>query len=250
LQRLIVTSATYRQDSRLRAELTEKDPNNTFYARGPRYRLDAEQVRDYALAAGGLLVEELGGPSVKPYQLAGLWRDVAYGGGGQRYTAQEYIQDHGEKLYRRSLYTFWKRAAAPPTMLLFDAPNREVCAALRSRSNTPLQALVLMNDTQFVEAARALACRILKESGPDISERLAHAGLLALGRPLRPAEETALRQQFEAQLADYRLAPEAAKALLETGESEFDTGLDVAELAAWTLVASALMNTDAAVSQF
>ena len=250
LQRRIVTSATYRQNSRVRPELVERDPENRLLARGPRYRLDAEQIRDNALAASGLLVEELGGPSVKPYQPPGLWRDVAYGGGGLRYTAQEFIQDHGDKLYRRSLYTFWKRAAAPPGMLLFDAPNREVCTARRSRSNTPLQALALMNDTQYVEAARAMAERIVKESGPDAAARIDYACTLLLARPARAVEKAALLAQFEAQLADYRNAPEAARELLDTGESDYDIALDAAEFAAWTLVANALMNTDAAVTQF
>lgn len=250
LQRLIVTSATYRQASPMRPELAERDPENRLLARGPRYRLDAEQIRDNALAASGLLVERLGGPSVLPYQPPGLWRDVAYGGGGLRYTAQEFIQDHGEKLYRRSLYTFWKRAAAPPGMLLFDAPNREICTARRSRSNTPLQALALMNDTQYVEAARAMAARVMKESGPDAPSRIDYACTLLLARPARPAEKAALQAQFEAQLADYRKAPDAAKALLATGESASDTTLNPEELAAWTLVANALMNTDGAVTQF
>jgi hypothetical protein len=250
LQRRIVTSATYRQNSRVRPELAERDPENRLLARGPRYRLDAEQIRDNALAASGLLVEALGGPSVLPYQPPGLWRDVAYGGGGLRYTAQEFIQDHGDKLYRRSLYTFWKRAAAPPGMLLFDAPNREVCTARRSRSNTPLQALALMNDTQYVEAARAMAERIVKESGPDATARIDYACTLLLARPARDAEKTALLAQFEAQLDDYRHDPEAARELLDTGESDYDIALDAAELAAWTLVANALMNTDAAVTQF
>ncbi len=250
LQRRIVTSATYRQNSRVRTELAERDPENRLLARGPRYRLDAEQIRDNALAASGLLVEELGGPSVLPYQPPGLWRDVAYGGGGLRYTAQEYIQDHGDNLYRRSLYTFWKRAAAPPGMLLFDAPNREVCTARRSRSNTPLQALVLMNDTQYVEAARAMAQRIMKESGPEVTARIDYACTLLLARPARAAEKAALLAQFEAQLADYRNGTAAAKELLDTGESDYDSGLDAAEFAAWTLVANALMNTDAAVTQF
>ncbi|MCF6284533.1 MAG: DUF1553 domain-containing protein, partial [Candidatus Hydrogenedentes bacterium] len=250
LQRLIVTSAVYRQTSRLRPELAERDPANRLLARGPRYRLDAEQMRDNVLTVSGLLVERLGGPSVKPYQPVGLWKDVAYGGGGLRYTAQEYIQDHGEKLYRRSLYTFWKRAAAPPGMLLFDAPNRDVCTARRSRSNTPLQALALMNDVQYVEAARAVASRVMKESGPNVLERIAYASMLILARPARPVEEAALAQQFEGQLADYRATPEAALALLDTGESDYDTALGSAELAAWTMVANTLLNTDAAISQY
>ncbi len=250
LERLIVTSATYRQASRIRTELADRDPENRLLARGPRYRLEAEQIRDSALAASGLLVEVLGGPSVKPYQPEGLWRDVAYGGGGLRYTAQEYIQEHGSALYRRSLYTFWKRAAAPPGMLLFDAPNRDVCTAQRGQSNTPLQALVLMNDIQYVEAARAIASRVMEEAGSDTGERIAHATMLVLSRSPRAAEASALRRLVEAQQADYRSDPAAARALVETGESTYNQELDPVELATWTMVASALLNTDAAVSQF
>ena len=249
LQRLIMTSATFRQTSRLRPELAARDPENRLLARGPRYRLDAEMIRDGALAAGGLLVERLGGPSVHPYQPPGLWKDVAYGGGGQRYTAQEYVQDHGDALYRRSLYTFWKRAAAPPGMLLFDAPNRDVCTARRGRSNTPLQALVLMNDVQYMEAARALAARILNEAGPTVEDRIAYAAQAVLGRPPRSVEATALTRQLTAQQSDYRDRPEAAHALLAVGESKSGATLDTVELASWTMVANALLNTDAAVSQ-
>ncbi|MDZ4860934.1 MAG: PSD1 and planctomycete cytochrome C domain-containing protein [Candidatus Hydrogenedentes bacterium] len=248
MQRLMVTSATFKQSSRMNSQSAARDPENRLLARGPRFRLDAELIRDAALAASGLLVEKLGGPSVKPYQPPGLWKDVAYGGGGQRYTAQEFIQDRDDKLYRRSLYTYLKRAAAPPGMLLFDAPNRDVCTARRSRSNTPLQALALMNDVQYVEAARAMAQRILKEAGPD--DRIAYACLLVLSRPPSSEEQTALMQQFDDQLADFRAAPDAARELIRTGESKYDTGLDVAELAAWTMVANALLNTSAAVTQY
>jgi len=244
----MVTSATFKQSSRMNSQSAARDPENRLLARGPRFRLDAELIRDAALAASGLLVEKLGGPSVKPYQPPGLWKDVAYGGGGQRYTAQEFIQDRDDKLYRRSLYTYLKRAAAPPGMLLFDAPNRDVCTARRSRSNTPLQALALMNDVQYVEAARAMAQRILKEAGPD--DRIAYACLLVLSRPPSSEEQTALMQQFDDQLADFRAAPDAARELIRTGESKYDTGLDVAELAAWTMVANALLNTSAAVTQY
>ncbi|MBX3178949.1 MAG: PSD1 domain-containing protein [Candidatus Hydrogenedentes bacterium] len=248
MHRLLATSATFRQSSRVRGD--GADPDNRLLARGPRFRLDAEVIRDSALAASGLLVERLGGPSVKPYQPPGLWRDVAYGGGGQRYTAQEFIQDHGEKLYRRSLYTFWKRAAAPPGMLIFDAPNRDVCTARRSRSNTPLQALVLMNDVQYVEAAREVARRVLEEAGPGAGERIEYACRVVFGRPPRPVEMAALLAQYETEAATYRARPDAAKALLGVGETVAGEGYDPAELAAWTLVASALMNADAFVTQY
>lgn len=250
LERLIVTSATYRQAAAYRPGQAESDPQNRLLARGPRYRLEAEQIRDLALAASGLLVDKIGGPSVKPYQPPGLWRDVAYGGGGLRYTAQEFIQDHGDSLYRRSLYTFIKRAAAPPGLLLFDAPNREVCTARRSRSNTPLQALALMNDTQYVEAARALAARVLRDAPAEVEARIDHACLLVFGRGARQEERAALIAQLEAQRADFQQDPESARKLLATGESPVDENLDPVELAAWTLVANALLNTDAAVTQF
>lgn len=179
IQRLIVTSAAFRQASRLRPEQTTVDPENRLLSRGPRYRVDAEMIRDSALAASGLFVEKLGGPSAKPYQPSGLWRDVAYGGGGLRYTAQEYIQDHGDNLYRRSMYTFWKRASAPPGMLLFDAPNRR-SALLREAVVYAVQALALMNDIQYIEAARAVAERIMQHGGSTTPERITYAGLLTL----------------------------------------------------------------------
>jgi len=249
LFRLMVTSATFRQASPIRPELATADPENRLLARGPRFRLDAEMIRDSALAASGLLVERLGGPSVKPYQPAGLWRDVAYGGGGLRYTAQEFIQDHGDKLYRRSLYTFWKRAAAPPGMLVFDAPNRDICTARRSRSNTPLQALVLMNDTQYVEAARKVAERVLGEGGDSMVARIHLASLLTLGRPPRPAEASALEALYATQQQHYDAAPEMAIQLLQTGEAPSPNAVNGAELAAWTMVLNALLNSDAAMSQ-
>ena len=160
----MVTSATYRQSSRTTPELLQKDPENRLLARGPRVRLPAEAVRDQALAVSGLLVEKIGGPSVKPYQPAGLWKELAGG--------EDYKQDHGEKLYRRSLYTFWKRAAPPPGMMTFDAAGREACVVRETRTNTPLQALNLLNDVTYVEAARVLAQRVLREAGPKAVDRL------------------------------------------------------------------------------
>ena len=174
LQKTIVLSSTYRQSSRASPELIERDPENRLLARASRFRLDAEVIRDTALAAAGLLVERLGGPSVKPYQPAGLWREIGYESRG-RFTAGIFEQDTGEALYRRSLYTFWKRTVPPPNMLVFDAPNRETCIVERSRSNTPLQALVLMNDPQFVEAARVLAENLLAAHGEGRSGRTGDA---------------------------------------------------------------------------
>jgi hypothetical protein len=200
--RLMVTSATYRQSSKLTPELLARDPDNRLLARGPRYRLPAEMVRDQALAASGLLIERPGGPSVKPYQPEGLWKDIA---------EAEYVQDHGEKLYRRGLYVFWKRTVAPPVMITFDAAGRETCIVRETRTNTPLQALALLNEVSFVEAARALA------------ERIMHDGSSPSG--------------------------DAALAAITIGESLPDRSLDAAELAAYTAAASVLLNLDETVTK-
>ena len=167
LLKTIVMSATYRQSSKVTPALMEKDPENRFLARGPRLRLPAEVIRDQALAASGLLVEEIGGPSVKPYQPPGLWEELSFGDG--------YRADSGEKLYRRSLYTYWKRTIAPPAMTSFDASSRESCTVRQTRTNTPLQALNLMNDVTYLEASRKLAERMLKEGGSGEADRIAYA---------------------------------------------------------------------------
>ncbi len=240
MQRLIVTSATYRQSSKLTPEVLQRDPDNRLLARGPRLRLSAEMIRDQALAAGGLLVERLGGPSVRPYQPAGLWRDL---------TNEDYEQDHGAKLYRRSLYTFWKRTIAPPAMLTCDAPGRETCAVKQTRTNTPLQALNLMNDVTYVEAARALAQRVLREGGATAEGRLTLAFRLATARPPRPVELQILRAGLEEHLAQYRGDRAAALKLLSAGESRRDGRLNVAELAAYTAVASLLLNLDETITK-
>lgn len=246
LQRLIVTSAAYRQSSRLTPELFDRDPQNRLLARGPRFRLDAEAVRDGALAVSGLLVDTIGGPSVKPYQPPGIWEEVAY---GANFTAQRFERDSGEALYRRSMYTFWKRQAPPPTMMLFDAPNREVCTARRARTNTPLQALALLNDVQFVEAARAFAERVLKEAGPDARQRLDYAFELATARAPSDREAGILLGICREQLERFRDDGGAAQALLEVGEKPRDEALDPAELAAWTTVASMILNLDETVTK-
>jgi hypothetical protein len=243
LLRLIVTSSTYRQSSNFSRELLERDPENRALARGPRYRLSAEQLRDQALAVGGLLVNRIGGPSVRPYQPAGLWEAVSYNGD------QSYVQDHGDALYRRSLYIFWKRQSPPPTMLTFDSPTRETCSVRRARTNTPLQALVLLNDTTYVEAARGLATRIMRDAGPETVARLNAGFRLATARVPSDAERTALKNHYERQLAAYRQRPEAARALLAVGESPVDAKLDPCELAAWTTTAEILLNLDETITQ-
>ncbi|MEO7649145.1 MAG: DUF1553 domain-containing protein, partial [Bryobacteraceae bacterium] len=211
MQRLIVSSAAYRQSSKVSPALLEKDPENRLLARGARFRLPAEMVRDNALAVSGLLVEKLGGPSVFPYQPKGLWEDIAY---GDVYSAQSYSQGSGKDLYRRSMYTFWKRTSPPPSLATFDAPDREKCTARRTRTNTPLQALVLLNDPTYVEAARALAQRVITEAGPDPAKRITLAYRLALARKPAPPEAQVLRDLAEQQTATYRKDKDAATKLL------------------------------------
>jgi hypothetical protein len=245
MQRLIVTSAAYRQSSKVTPALLEKDPENRLLARGPRFRLPAETLRDATLAASGLLVEKIGGPSVLPYSPKGLWEDIAY---GDVFSAQTYEQDHGEKLHRRSLYTFWKRTAPPATLATFDAPDREKCAARRPLTNTPLQALALMNDPTFVEAARVLAQRALLTEKTD-ARRIEFAFRQAVGRKPAAVETTALRKLAQAQALHYRKAPHAAKQLLSVGETKPDALLNPAELAAWTTVTGAILSLDEAITK-
>ena len=182
-------------------------------------------------------------PGVNPYQPAGLWKEIGYESRG-RFSAGEFVQGSGQDLYRRSLYTFWKRTVPPPNMLVFDAPNRETCTVKRGISNTPLQALTLLNDPQYVEASRALAERILKEGPADESERMARAFQLVLSRAPTEAEMEALQELARAQLDHFRSSPEAAGLLIESGDSEFDATIDPVELAAWTLVSSVVLNMD------
>jgi hypothetical protein len=241
LQRLIVTSATYRQSSGASKDLIEKDPENRLLARGPRFRLPAEVVRDNALAASGLLNPAIGGPSVYPYQPPGLWEEMAV---GLVFTAQSYSPSHGQDLYRRSLYTFWKRSVPPPTMVTFDAPDREKCTARRLMTNTPLQALVLLNDPTYVEAARALATRTLTQAGSDPAERVRYAFELATARVPNSHEVGVLERQAQQELDHYRQDPGAAKKLIHVGESPTDTKLNPSELAAWTMVTSTILNLD------
>jgi hypothetical protein len=246
MQRLIVTSATYRQASKVTPELRERDPENRLLARGPRFRLPAELVRDNALAVSGLLKPVIGGPSVLPYQPPGLWEEMAFGDGFSR---QTYEQDHGEALYRRSLYTFWKRTVPPAALATFDAPDREKCVARRVVTNTPLQALVTLNDPTYVEAARALAERTLHEGGKETNRRLAYAFRLATARQPAAPELKVLRELLTQQLATYRGNPQAAAKLLQVGELKFDSKLDQAELAAWTVLANTLLNLDETVTK-
>ena len=242
LLKTIVTSATYRQASKVTPDLIERDPENRLLARGPRYRLPAGTIRDQALAVSGLLVDEIGGPSVRPYQPEGLWVELTFAGG-------KYQPDTGDKLYRRSLYTYWKRTVAPPAMMTFDATDRETCTVRETRTNTPLQALNLMNDVTYVEASRKLAERMMTDSGATPDERIAHGFRLALARTARPKEQGVLRGVFERFRDKYADDPDAAAKLLAEGESEYDESLDKAELAAYAGIASLILNLDEAVTK-
>lgn len=239
LFRLIVTSATYRQAALLTPDKLEKDRENRLLSRGPRFRMDAEMIRDYALAASGLLVRKIGGPSVKPYQPDGVWEAVAMIGSNTR----NYKRDSGENLYRRSMYTFWKRSAPPASMEILNAPNRETCCVRRERTNTPLQALVTLNDVQFVEASRVLAEKALLHNPAD-EARLDFIARRVLCRPLESREVQVLRQSLQDLRTYYTQHPQEAQKLITYGEHKSDPRLDAAELAAWTLIANQLLNLD------
>jgi len=237
--RQIVLSATYRQSARATPQLIEKDPKNRLLARGPRFRMDGEMIRDTALASSGLLVEKIGGPSVKPYQPAGVWE----AGSHQVSDTKEYAQDHGDALYRRSLYTFWKRMATMPNMDTLDVPVRDGACTRRQRTDTPLQALVLMNDPQWLEASRHLAERILKES-QQTDTRLNALSEILLSRPWGQREKAILEKALTGFATVYGQDTASAEKLLSVGESKRDTNLPASELASWMLVASAAMNLD------
>jgi len=241
LQKTIVMSAAYRQASKVTPELLQKDPDNRLFARGPRVRLPAETIRDQALAISGLLVEKIGGPSVRPYQPPGLWKELAGGA--------DYKQDSGENLYRRSLYTLWKRTIPPPSMTTFDAPARETCVVRRDRTNTPLQALALMNDVTYVEAARVLAERLVSGGGATPEERITLAFRFATARRPKPGELKVLADDFHHQLAEYRQDRSEALKLVSMGEFPRNEKLDPAELAAYTALASLILNLDETVTK-
>ncbi len=242
LFRLMVESSAYRQAALAAPEKLEKDSFNRLLSRGPRFRLDAEAIRDAALSVSGLLVGTVGGPSVKPYQPEGVWEAVAMPESNTHF----YEPDHGDKLYRRSLYTFWKRSAPPASMDILNAPTRETCTVRRERTNTPLQALVTLNDPQFVEAARALAQGILTDCGCDGScdRRLDAMARRVLARPLRSEERPIVRASLSRLEAFYRSHPDEAAKLITVGESKPDPALDRPTLAAWTMLANELMNLD------
>ncbi len=242
--KLLVMSATYRQDSRATPALHSLDPDNRLLARGPRHRLSAEMIRDQALAASGLLVEKLGGPSVKPYHPPGLYEQVVSGS-----SADKYVQDKGESLYRRSLYTYWKRSVPNPAMLIFDAPFREACTVRRSRTTTPLQALNLLNDPTYVEAARFLAQRMMRHGGDKPETRIRLGFQLATGREPQKEELRVLVKGLLRMEASFRNDRSGAESLLTVGETKADTAIDPVQLAAYTTVASTLLNLDETITK-
>ncbi len=233
----IVMSSTYCQESRLTPKVREADPQNRLLAHAPRLRLQAEFIRDNFLFVSGLMVEKIGGKSVKPYQPRGLWTELSMGG-------PDWIADKGEKLYRRSMYTYWKRSVPHPAMLTFDAPTREKCTGHRPRTNTPLQALVTLNDPQFVEAARAFGQRILKVGGTSTRERIQFAYMHALGRPAAENELGLIERLLASQRTRFAADPKKAEALVKVGDSPRDTSIPAVEHASWTVIASTIMNLD------
>lgn len=244
IQKLIVMSATYRQSSRVTPELLERDAENRLLSRGPRFRLSGEALRDQALAVSGLLVKTIGGPSVRPYMPDGIWDETSRYG-----DLRNYQPDSGAGLYRRSLYTIWKRTAAPPSMTLFDAPSREVCTVKRSRTNTPLQALALLNEVTYFEAARKLGERMIVEGGKTPAERLHFGYRLATAHVPATQDLEVLTSGLAEDLERFRASPSTARELLSVGKSPVPATLDPAELAAYTLAANVLLNLDEVISR-
>lgn len=241
LHRLIVSSSTYRQSSAVGKARYQADPENRLLSRGPRMRLTGEEIRDQALAASGLLVPEIGGVSVRPYQPAGLWKELSL---GNEFTSQRFVQDHGDRLHRRSLYTYWKRSSPPPNMIAFDAPNREVCVAQRSRTNTPMQALVLLNDVTFVEAAKVMAADLIQKHGSQVDKAIGEAVLKVLSRPIHKDELTMLRDLYQQELTRFAADRQAMEQWLDEGEAVVDAS---PELAAMAVVCHTIFNLDEAV---
>ncbi|MEX2566410.1 MAG: DUF1553 domain-containing protein, partial [Cyclobacteriaceae bacterium] len=241
LLKLMVTSTTYRQSSHLNDELRAKDPGNVWLARGPSYRLPAEMIRDNALASSGLLVKEIGGRSVKPYQPKGLWKELATA------NVREYVQDTGKNLYRRGLYTIWKRSSPPPSMVSFDASDKYNCIVERQKTNTPLQALVLMNDPQYLEASRILAENMIKNGGDKLQNQIRYGFKAMTSRSPDPDELRILERLYKVELADFEASPVAADSLLNVGDHARDPTLPKEKVAALSMVATTLINYDEAV---
>ena len=245
MYKLMLMSAAYRQSPASTPAQTVRDPRNLLLSHGPRFRMDAEMVRDVALQSGGLLVNKIGGPSVKPYQPANVWEQVSY----PTSDTVHYVQEHGPALYRRSMYTYWKRMASPPNMDAFDAPMRDVVCTRRQRTDTPLQALVTMNDVQWIEAARALAQRVILEGGKKPEQRIDLMSEILLARDAPPKMANVLETSLKKLEEHYAADPKAARALVEVGENKRDTSIPEPELAAWTMVASEMLNLDETVTK-
>jgi hypothetical protein len=244
LQKKIVMSATYQQSSQVTPEKLKADPENLLLARGPRFRLAGELLRDQALAVSGLLVKKLGGPSVRPYMPDGVWSDIATQG-----DLIYYKPDTGDGLYRRTMYTMWKRTAHPPTLALFDVPAREICTVKRSRTNTPMQSLSLLNEVTYVEAARKLGERMMTHNGKSLEDRLAFGFTLVTCREPSKDELAVLVDGWKKDHEKYSAAPDKAAKLLRFGESVSPDNIEPAELAAYTLTANVLLNLDEVVTR-
>ena len=245
MYKLMVMSATYRQSSKASSEQLAKDPRNLFWSRGPRFRMDAEMLRDIALQAGGLLVQKTGGPSVKPYQPPSIWEQVSY----PTSDTVHYAQEHGDALHRRSMYTYVKRMAPLPNMDAFDAPLRDVVCTRRQRTDTPLQALVTMNDVQWVEGARALAERVIHEAGPLPEQRINRMGLILLSHAPSAQMAAVLEESFGEMQKHYAANPKDAHSLVNIGEKKHDRSIGEPELAAWTMIASEMLNLDETINK-
>ena len=233
----IMMSATYQQSSIASDKAKEEDPGNLFYSHFPAYRLSAENIRDAALAGSGLLVKDIGGPSVYPYQPPGIWAQLA------TRNSTEYIQQHGDSLYRRSMYTVWKRSAPPPNMMTFDAPDRYICEVKRQKTATPLQSLVLMNDPQYLEASRVLAANMI-DTSKDLNARLDFASKSLISRPLTDFESQTLRRQYQEFKSMFEKDPKKIDPWINNGEYALDEEVDKLELASNTVIASTIMNFD------
>ena len=240
MYKLMVMSATYRQSAKSYPDQLARDPKNLLLAHGPRFRMDAEMLRDIALESSGLLVNKIGGPSVKPYQPDNVWESVGY----PTSDTTHYKQEHGDALYRRSLYTYWKRMAMPPDMDAFDAPTRDTACTRRQRTDTPLQALVTMNDEQWVEASRALAQRLIEQGGKQPEQRIKYLSDLVLSHDPSPQMESVLQQSLSQMEQHYTADPAAARDLVAVGEKPRDPRIPPPELAAWTMVVSEVLNLD------
>jgi hypothetical protein len=245
MYKLMVMSAAYRQSAKSTPDQLARDPKNLLLAHGPRFRMDAEMLRDVALQSSGLLVNKIGGPSVKPYQPPNIWEQIGIGGSD----TLVYEQQNGDALHRRSMYTYWKRMAMLPDMDAFDAPMRDVVCTRRQRTDTPLQALVTMNDVQWVEAARALAERVIKEGGKQPEQRIDLMSQILLAHDPPPQMAAVLKNSLAQMERHYAADTKAAQALVNVGEKKSNASIPAPELAAWTMIASEMLNLDETITK-